>query len=62
MSKTEHSPDDTLRLQTMSKKAEIYKKELEIQDPLVERLGDIGWKMLSNSSYWALLNLRKAPD
>ena len=46
----------------MSKKAEIYKKELEIQDPLVERLGDIGWKMLSNSSYWALLNLRKAPD
>ena len=62
MSKTEHSPDDTLRLQTMSKKAEIYKKELEIQDPLVERLGDIGGKMLSNLSYWALLNLRKAPD
>ena len=62
MSKTEHSPDDNLRLKTMSKKAEIYKKELEIQDPLVERLGDIGGKMLSNSSYWALLNLRKAPD
>ena len=26
----------------MSKKAEMYEKELEVQDPLVERLGDIG--------------------
>ena len=42
MSKTEHSPDDNLSLLPMSKKAEIYKKKLEIQDPLVKRLGDIG--------------------
>ena len=26
----------------MSKKSEIYEKQLEVQDPLVERLGDIG--------------------
>ena len=26
----------------MSKKSEIYEKELEVQDPLVESLGNIG--------------------
>ena len=44
VSKTEHTPDDNLRLLPMSKKTIIYKKEFEIQDPLVERLGDIGGK------------------
>ena len=40
--KTEHSPDDNMRLLPMSKKASVYKKELEIKDPLVERLAEIG--------------------
>ena len=26
----------------MSKKAEVYRKELEMKDPLVERIADIG--------------------
>ena len=26
----------------MSKKAEVYKKELEIKDPLVEKIAEIG--------------------
>ena len=42
MSKTEHTRDDNLRRLPMSKKAEMYEKELEVQDTLVERLGDIG--------------------
>ena len=52
VSKTEHSPDDNLSLLPMSKKAEIYKKKLEIQDPLVKRLGDIGGE---NFEYVGLL-------
>ena len=32
ISKTEHSPDDNLRLLSMSKKAEVYKKELEVAE------------------------------
>ena len=42
MSKTEHTLDDNLRLLPMSKKTEVYNKELEIKAPLVERLADIG--------------------
>ena len=42
VSKKEHSPDNNLRLLPMSKNAEIYKKELEVQDQLVERLEHIG--------------------
>ena len=41
VSKTEHTPDDNLRLLPMSKKAEVYKKELEVKDPLVEKLVEI---------------------
>ena len=40
--KTEHTPDNNLRLLPMSKKAEVYRKELEMKDPLVERIADIG--------------------
>ena len=42
VSKTEHTPDDNLRLLPMSKKAEVYKKELEVKDPLVEKIAEIG--------------------
>ena len=42
ISKTEHRPDDNLRVWPMFKKASVYKKELEIKDPLVEKLADIG--------------------
>ena len=42
MLKTEHTPNDNLRLLPMSKKAEVYRKELEMKDPLVERIADIG--------------------
>ena len=41
MLKTEHTPNDNLRLLPMSKKAEVYRKELEMKDPLVERIADI---------------------
>ena len=39
--KTEHTPDDNIRLLPMSKKAEEYRKQLEVRDPLEQRLGDI---------------------
>ena len=42
VSNTEHSPDDNLRILPMSKKSEVYRKELEIADPLVQRLAEIG--------------------
>ena len=41
ISKTEHTPDDNIRLLPMTKKAEEYMKQLEIQDPMVQRPGDI---------------------
>ena len=43
VSKTEHTPDNNLRLVPMSKKAEVFfKKKLEIKDPLVEKKAEIG--------------------
>ena len=44
VSRTEHSPEDNIRLLPMSKRAAIYKKELEIKDPLVESLAEAGGK------------------
>ena len=41
ISKTEHTPDENIRLLPMNKKAEKYKKQMEIPDLLVQRLGDI---------------------
>lgn len=38
IAKTNHTPCDNLRLLPMSKKAEIYRKQLETEDPLVMRL------------------------
>ena len=58
VSKKEHSPDDNLRLLPMSKNAEIYKKELEVQDQLVERLEDIGGEDLNMLSYSNILRIR----
>ena len=40
IAKTNHSPCDNLRLLPMSKKAEVYRKQLEIEDPLVMRLAE----------------------
>ena len=40
ISKTDHTPDDNLRLLPMSKKAEVYNKELEVKDPLVEKIAE----------------------
>ena len=40
--KTEHTPDDNLRLLPMSKKAEVYKKEFQVKDLLVEKIAEIG--------------------
>ena len=54
ISRTEHTPDDNIQQLPMSKKASVYKKELEIRDPLVERIAEIGGrdfdyiKMLQN--------------
>ena len=42
ISRTEHTLDDNIQLLPMSKRAAVYKKELEIKDPLVERLAEIG--------------------
>ena len=42
ISRKEHTPDDDIRLLPISKKASVYKKELDIRDPLVERLAEIG--------------------
>ena len=42
ITRTEHTPYDNIRLLPMSKKASVYKKELEIRDPLVERIAEIG--------------------
>ena len=42
ISRTEHSPDDNIRLLPMSKNAAVYRKELETKDPLVENLAEIG--------------------
>ena len=39
VAKTHHSPCDNIRLLGMSKKAEIYRKQLEVDDPLVIQLG-----------------------
>ena len=39
MIKTEH---DNFRLLPMSQNAEVYQKELEVSDPLVERIAEIG--------------------
>ena len=39
MAKTPHTPCDNIRLLGMSKKAEIYRKQLEVEDPLVIQLG-----------------------
>ena len=39
VSKTNHTPCDNIRLLPMSKKAEIYRKHLETEDPLVIQLG-----------------------
>ena len=36
ISRTEHTPDHNIRLLPMSKKASVYRKELEIRDLLVE--------------------------
>ena len=42
VSKTEHTPDNNLRLVPMSKKAEVFfKKKLELNDPLVEKKAEI---------------------
>ena len=43
--KTEHTPDDNLRLLPMSKKAEVYKKEFQVKDLLVEKISEIGAKI-----------------
>ena len=42
ISKKGHSPDDNMRPLTMSKRAEEYRKHFEIQDPLIQRLGEMG--------------------
>ena len=39
ISRTEHTPDDNIRLLPMSKKASVYKKELEIRERLAEIKG-----------------------
>ena len=39
VAKTHHTPMDNIRLLGMSKKADIYRKQLEIEDPLVLQLG-----------------------
>ena len=44
ISRTGHTLDDNIRLLPMFKKASVYKKELEIRDPLVERIAEIGRK------------------
>ena len=38
VAKTHHTPLDNLRLLGMSKKADIYRKQLEIEDPLLLQL------------------------
>ena len=40
--RTECTSDDNIRLLPMSKKASVFKKELDIRDPLVERLAEMG--------------------
>ena len=44
ISRTELTPDDNILLLPMIKRAAVHKKELEIRDPLLERLAEIGWK------------------
>ena len=39
VSKINHTPCDNIRLLSMSKKASIYRKQVEIEDPLVLQLG-----------------------
>ena len=39
VAKTHHSPCDNIRILAMSKKADIYRKQLEVEDPLVIQLG-----------------------
>ena len=39
VAKSHHTPCDNIRLLGMSKKAEIYRKQLEVEDPLVIQLG-----------------------
>ena len=71
-----HKPDENLRLRPMSKKAEEYRKQRDIQDPLVQRLGGLAGRdmdyveMLSNIENrtafknlgLASLSLTMAPD
>ena len=41
ISRTEHTPDHNILLPPMSKKASVYRKELEIRDLLVERIAEV---------------------
>ena len=38
VAKTHHTPCDNIRLLGMSKKADIYRKQLQVEDPLVIQL------------------------
>ena len=39
VAKTHHTPCDNIRVLGMSKKADIYRKQLEVEGPLVIQLG-----------------------
>ena len=39
VAKTHHTPCDNIRLLGMSKKVDVYMKQLEVEDPLVIQLG-----------------------